>query len=44
VIASLAANASRLSLFASASGAAAGVTHSNVGNSASLTFSVVYDV
>lgn len=44
VIATLAANASRLTLYASASGAAAGMTHSNVGNSASLTFSVVYDV
>jgi hypothetical protein len=44
VIATLAANASRLTLYGSSNGGAAAMIHSNVGNSSSLTFSVTYDV
>ena len=44
VIATLATNASRLTLSGSSSGAAVALSHSNVGNATSLTFSVVYDV
>ncbi len=44
VLATLAANASRLSLYGSSNGGAVGLTQANVGNAASLTFSVVYDV
>jgi hypothetical protein len=44
VIATVAANANRLALYGSGNGSAAALAHSNVGNSTSLTFSVVYDV
>jgi hypothetical protein len=44
VLATLPANVSRLSLYQSSNGAATGLSHSNFGNSAALTFSVVYDV
>ena len=43
-LATLPANVSRLSLYQSSNGAASGLSHSNFGNSAALTFSVVYDV
>lgn len=44
VIATLAANANRLSLYQSLNGAASGLVHSNFSNTAQLVFSVVYDV
>lgn len=44
VIGTLAANASAIALYAAGNGAAAVVSHTNVGNTASMTFSVVYDV
>ena len=44
VIAMLAANASRLSLYQSGNGSAAALSQTNFSNSAMLTFSVVYDV
>jgi hypothetical protein len=44
VLATLPPNVSRLSLYQSSNGAGSGLTQSNFGNSAALTFSVVYDV
>jgi hypothetical protein len=44
VLATLPANADRLSLYQSGNGSAATLMHVNFSNSASLTFSVVYDV
>jgi hypothetical protein len=44
IIAVLAANADRLSLYQSAGGAASGLTNTQFGNASALTFSVVYDV
>ena len=44
VTATLAANADRLSLFQSSNGGGNGLSQSNFSNSATLTFSVVYDV
>ena len=44
VLATLPANASALSLFQSANGSAGALSQINLGNSASLIFSVVYDV
>lgn len=43
-LAVLAANASRLSLYQSSNGSGATLSQANFGNSAALTFSVVYDV
>jgi hypothetical protein len=44
VIATIAANASRLTLYQSASGSAAAISNSNFSNSAQIVFSAVYDV
>jgi hypothetical protein len=44
VLGVLPANANRISLYHSSNGSGSGLTQSNFGNSASLTFSVTYDV
>lgn len=44
VLAVLPANANRISLYHSSNGSGSGLTQSNFGNSATLTFSVTYDV
>jgi hypothetical protein len=44
VIGTVAANASAIALHGSANGAASALAHSNVGSTASMTFSVIYDV
>jgi hypothetical protein len=44
VIATIAANASRVTLYQSASGSAAALSNSNISNSTQIVFSAVYDV
>jgi hypothetical protein len=44
VLATLAANANRLSLYQSANGSASGLVHSHFSNTSQLILSVVYDV